>query len=125
MSLPEQIDAYPDCQRLFEIALRDTVGARACFANKSLADLFQMRMHKYRSLDRAQARRVYTKDHLLYGKSEFDQLIVQCRASADDSGEWWVLVKRRGAEILAIETLSNEAVVDLAEFHEQPTEVGQ
>ena len=118
MSLPEQIDAYPDCQKLFDLALSDPVGIRACFESKAKATMFQMRLHKYRSLDRAQSRRIYPRDHLRYGKSEFDELVVML-PQADPSGEWWIVIKRRGSEILAVETLSTEAPVDLSIFTPQ------
>jgi hypothetical protein len=105
MSLPEYLGAYEDCFSLYQRALDDPIGARACFTTESGAKTFQMRMHQARALDRRESMRIYTRDQPQWGKSEFDVLKV-LSAQEDTEGNWWIYVQRHGVEIKVIESLS-------------------
>jgi len=96
MSLPETISAYPDCKELYERANEDPIGVRARMESEAAAKLFQMRMHQYRSLERRQSKRLYDRDDIRHGKSEFDPLVVKVRE--DTEGHWWVYVERANLE---------------------------
>lgn len=104
MSLPTNIGAYDDCFRLFDRAVADTTGVRALFVDKPKAMTFQMRLHQARSLDREEAKRIYSRDAPQWGRSEYDKLIVQVLEDTD--GNWWVYIKQRGDEIVEVESLS-------------------
>lgn len=105
MSLPDQLEAFEDCLGLYERALADKVGARACFGTYEEAKLMQLRMHQARALERRQTLRLYPASDLRHGKSEFDCL--RCRVlGPDEDGDWWVYVDRHGQDIKTIEALS-------------------
>lgn len=104
MTLSAQISAYEDCLALFERALNDKLGARACLGTRDRARIFVMRMHQARQLERDEAKKQFPKDDPRWGKSEFDVLRVTMRE--DTENDWWVYLDRPGAEILAIDSLS-------------------
>ena len=107
MTLPNQIAAYEDCFILYDKALADPLGARALFDTKSKARVFIMRMHQARQLERDESKKQYPKEDPRWGKSEYDSLRVTLR-EGDPSDGWWVYVDRHSAEILAMETLSQD-----------------
>lgn len=105
MSLPARIEAYDDCFDTFDAALADAHGYRVCFADHGAANIFMLRMHMARSLQRDLHKRIYPKDDPKWGSSEYDKLVVRTPRQ-DAAGEWWVYIERASSSILAGEPLS-------------------
>ena len=63
-------------------------------------------MHKARALLRAQSRQLYDRTDPRFDKSEFDSLM--CTIKEDADGYFWVYVERHNADIIAIESLSDD-----------------
>lgn len=104
MSLPHQIEAYEDCFDLFDAALADPKGARACVVTHAKAFHLRMRMNMARYLHRQEAARMYPAGDQRHGKSQYSRLKVVLKE--DTHGEWWVYVERHGTEVAIIEPLS-------------------
>lgn len=85
MSLSSSTLAYTDCFRVFEQALADPNGVRVLLPNMNAATFLRMRLHKARQLDRDNNLKVYTenRDHPLYGKSQFDGLVIKIRQEGE------------------------------------------
>lgn len=103
MSLPTSLGAYLDCRQLFDAALADPKGARACLGTWEACRNMQSRMNYFRSLDRIANKEIYPKGDPKWGISAYDPYVVQLMEDAD--GEWWVYVQPRD-KILVIEGLS-------------------
>ena len=116
MSLTLQPAAYLDCYRLYEQAVTHT-GMRVPFPTEADAKYFQLRMNQARVIQRAESRRIYPPEHVLHGKSEFDEFKVQVKQDVND--EWWVYVSPHGAwEALAqAEPIPNDEIAVLAPTH--------
>jgi len=108
MSLPAHIDAYDDCLDYFERALADPAGIRIEFDDYGQANLFTLRMHQARALQRQLHRRLYAADDVRHGRSEFDKLMVR-QPREDDIGHWWVYIERSNSRVVSIEPLSQPA----------------
>jgi len=105
MSLPNRIEAYDDCLDHFQSALDDSRGYRIKFATHGEANIFQLRLHQARALQRDINKRIYEPSHPLWGSSEFDKLIVRIPRE-DTEGGWWIYIERPQANILVAEPLS-------------------
>jgi hypothetical protein len=104
VSLPHQIAAYEDCFEIFDAALADPKGARACPITREKAYHLRMRMNMARYLHRRESMRMYPVEDQRHGKSEYDKL--KTTIKEDTSGEWWVYVERWGGDIAVIEPLT-------------------
>jgi hypothetical protein len=111
MSLPNNLDAYNAELDYFEQALADPTGIRIQFPDYGKANIFTMRMHQARSLQRALHKRIYTPDDVRHGRSEFDHLTVR-QPREDTAGNWWVYVERTNATVISVEPLSQALSID-------------
>lgn len=92
MTLPKNIGAFPDCLQNFESATCDRIGIRIRFDTAGEAQHHALRLHHFRTLDRAQNRRLYDEGHPMHGRSAFDTLRVQ-KPVEDTEGSWWVYIR--------------------------------
>lgn len=108
MSLPTHIDAYDDCMEYFQQALDDDLGLRIKFTDFGQANLFTLRMHQARALQRQLHRRLYPESDIRYGRSEFDKLTVR-QPKQDTEDMWWVYIERSNSRVVTVESLSQPA----------------
>jgi hypothetical protein len=102
MSLPQRIDAYPDCFDVFDRALEQGK-VRVEFETKTEASIFQLRMCNARKLHRDETKRLYPeKTDPRHNRSPYDPLVVRNPAE-DEIGHWWVYIEPHGSNILSIE----------------------
>lgn len=111
--------AYEDCFSYFEAALTDEKGVRLLMAKPSDAFQLRVRMNAARVLDRQANAETYEPGHALFGRSEFDQVMVRL-VVAPGSEETWVYIERRGANVLQIQRLSE--VEDTMEVEYEETQ---
>lgn len=104
MSLPNSLRAYADCQQLYEAAVADPKGARACLGTHDACVGMRTRMHYFRKLDREANAETYPIGDPMHGASAYDDFVIQIMQDEDE--EWWLYVTPRSAKILAIEGLS-------------------
>lgn len=109
MALTDAIAAYDDCEKLFDRAIANPKGIRACLGlgepGKKAAHYLRMRLNHYRQLQRRESMKIYDRTDPRYGKSLYDRFFV--RLAEDDAGEWWVYIDPAGQEslIVAVEEL--------------------
>lgn len=104
MSLPTSLGAYRDCADLFERAVADPAGIRACLGTFEACFQRRQRMHYFRGLDRKANSEIYPPDHPMHNASAYDDYILQI--IKDVEGQYWLYIKPRSAQILHIESLS-------------------
>ena len=104
MSLPTSLRAYEDCKALYEAALADPKGARACLGTYDACIHMRSRMHYYRKLDREANASIYELGHPMHATSVYDDFVIQILR--DEDGEFWLYMQPRSAKILRIEGLS-------------------
>ena len=104
MSLPTSLRSYADCATLYDAAMADAKGARACLGTYESCLSMRTRMHYFRNLDRKANADIYPDDHPMCGTSAYDDLVVQI--FPDEDGEYWLYITKRSAQILTIEGLS-------------------
>lgn len=104
MSLPNSLRAYADCIALYDAAVADPKGARACLGTQEACMHMRTRMHYYRKLDREANSDTYESGHPMHGASVYDDFVIQILT--DQDGEYWLYIQPRSAKILAIEGLS-------------------
>lgn len=104
MSLPNSLRAYDDCLKLYDAAMADPKGARACLDTYEACLNMRTRMHYFRKLDREANAETYPIDNPMHGVSAYDDLVVQIHP--DEDGQFWLYISKRSARILAIEGLS-------------------
>ena len=104
MSLPTALRAYDECRALFDRALDDPKGARACLGTYDACFALRTRMHYFRRLDAKANASAYPADHPMHGTSIYDTL--QVRILSDQDGQFWLYIEPRSGGILAIEGLS-------------------
>ena len=104
MSMPSSLRAYADCQTLYEAALGDPKGARACLGTYEACVGMRTRMHYFRKLDRDANAKVYAEDHPSHGTSPYDDYVIQIIKDVD--GYYWLYAQPRSGKILHIEGLS-------------------
>lgn len=101
MSLPQRIDAYPDCLDVFDRALNEPT--RVEFGTEKEASMFQLRMCTARALHRDETKRLYPeRTDPRHGRSPYDKLVVR-RPVVDETDHWWVYIEPHGQNILSIE----------------------
>jgi hypothetical protein len=101
MSLPQRLDAYPDCIDVFDRALEEKT--RVEFETYKEAKLFQLRMCTCRALHRDETKRMYERTDPQWGRSPYDKLVVRQPVEDDGPGHWWVYIEPHGSNILSIE----------------------
>lgn len=106
MTMPRSRMAYPDVEEIFDIAMADPVGARVWFESRGQANNFITRAHTFRDIDRYDNARIFEKGEPLYGKSTYDILVLTVTAGAMDDPNVWVYVRKRSANGLRVERLS-------------------
>lgn len=111
MSLPTALRAYEECRDLFDRALDDPKGARACLETYDACFAFRTRMHYFRRLDGKANAKTYPADHPMHATSIYDTL--QVRILRDEDDKFWLYIEPRAGGITAIEGLSE--VGDLVE----------
>lgn len=104
MSLPTALRAYDECRDLFDRALDDPKGARACLGTYDACFAFRTRMHYFRRLDAKANRTAYPEGHPMHAVSVYDTL--QVRIVPDEDKQFWLYIEPRAGGILAIEGLS-------------------
>lgn len=90
MTLSTSTLAYDDCYAVMDAALGDEKGAGVRFPAESDANIFRMRCHYARKIDRTKNAETYEKGHALHGVSAYDRLIVRVR---ENGNAWWVLIE--------------------------------
>lgn len=111
MSLPNSLGAYLDCRALYDAALADPKGARACLGTYESCLNMRTRMHYFRMLDRKANADAYPVGSHMHGTSIYDDYVV--RIQRDTNDEFWLYIQPRSGQVLAIEGLSE--VEDLIE----------
>ena len=106
MSLPTRIAAYEDCFDVFDRAV--TFGARVQFKTLGEANMYGLRLNQARALRAAENKRLYPSDHVSWGKTDYDHLIVR-KPREDDEGKWWVYIEPAGSDIVCVEILNEGA----------------
>lgn len=104
MSLPNSLGSYLDCRSLYDAAVADPKGARACLGTYDACINMRTRMHYFRALDRRANEAIYPKGDPKHGASIYDDYVVQIIRDVDD--EFWLYIQPRSARVLAIEGLS-------------------
>jgi len=105
MSHSNSLRAYTDCEKLFQSALADPKGARACLGTYEACMQLRGRMNYFRTLDRKANAETYDRGHPMHGASIYDPYIVQILE--DEEHEFWLYIQPREANILVIEGLSS------------------
>lgn len=113
MSLPNSLGAYLDCRALYDAALNDPKGARACLGTYESCLNMRTRMHYFRMLDRRANMETYPPGDPKHGTSVYDDYVIQI--TGDTEGEFWLYIQPRSARVLAIEGLSEVEDTQLAE----------
>ena len=103
MSLPTSLRAYEDCRALYDAAVADPKGARACLGTYESCINMRTRMHYLRKLDREANAETYPADHPMHGTSTYDDFFIQIHK--DEDGEFWIYIQRR--QVPVIEGLSD------------------
>jgi hypothetical protein len=111
MSLPTSLGSYLDCRALYDAALADPLGARACLGNFGAAQNMRGRMHYFRKLDRAANAEIYPRGDPKHGVSIYDDY--QITILADTNDEFWLYIRSYSAKVLAIEGLSQVEPIDV------------
>jgi hypothetical protein len=104
MSLPNRLEAYPDCIEVLDRAAATPGGVRVMFKDYGEAGLFGMRLNQARYLQREKLKRLYEPNDPRWGSSEHDKLMIRKpRQDADEN--WWIYIEPAGATILCIEPI--------------------
>lgn len=104
MSLPTSLGAYRDCADLFNRAMADPKGVRACLTTFEACFQKRQRMHYFRNLDRKANAKTYPTDHPMHGASALDDFVLQIIKDVD--GLFWLYISPRSGQIIHIEGLS-------------------
>lgn len=72
MTMPKSIDAYKECDDIFERALNSPKGFFVIFADERSAIQFRIKMNVYRDKLRKKNRGIYPEDHPQHGTSPYD-----------------------------------------------------
>lgn len=104
MSLPTSLNAYRDCQDLFDRAMLDPKGVRACLGTYEACFQKRQRMHYYRNLDRAANAKMYPAGEPMHGTSAYDDYVLQILR--DEDGLFWLYITPRSGQVLYVEGLS-------------------
>lgn len=108
MSLPTTLQAYRDCEEVFDRALASGAGVRVRRTSYEHCYNYRSRMHMFRKLARAKNADIYpSKDHPMHGRSPYDHFT--CRIK-EDGGQWFIYVEPNTIENDFIEPL--DKVVD-------------
>ena len=101
MPLPSALTAFHDCETLFQAAAAHPHGARMPISRGSQTplDAFVFRMQHYRRLLRRESRRIYSSDHPLWDKSEFDYLAIR-KEHDPEKDIYWCRVEPHGQRAL-------------------------
>ena len=94
MTLPLSLAAYEDCTDYMQRAIDAEKGIRVKVPDHGSAMRLRSRLHMARSLDRKNNRDLLPEDDPLYGKSEFDPLVVRFEAEGDEE---WVRIEKMSA----------------------------
>lgn len=104
MSISNSRLAYQDCRDLFERAMADPRGARLLIGKQNFARFFVLRMHKCRTIERADNAKVYPIGDPMHGASDWDQ--IKCSIKEDSDGHWWVYAEKVELDLNRVESLS-------------------
>lgn len=107
MSLPNSLRAYADCLALYDAAIADPKGARACLGTQEACINMRTRMHYYRKLDRDANADLYKPGEPMHGVSVYDDYVLQILR--DEDNQFWLYIQPRSAKILHVEGLSEVA----------------
>ena len=118
MSMPNALRAYQDCEKMFNIALSGAKGARFKLNTEDECINLRTRLHYYRKLDREANEIAYPLGEPLHGQSVYDEYTVQI-IPEDGGNAHWLYITKRGANILAVETLdADHTLIDLEDYNE-------
>lgn len=121
MSLPTSLKAYDECRDLFDQALADPKGARACLETYDACVGMRTRMHYFRKLDREANEKTYPVNHPMHGTSIYD--VLEVRIIPDEDNRFWLYVTPRTGKITVVEGLSD--VPDLIDVQPETEANGQ
>jgi hypothetical protein len=91
MSASKSRIAYEDCYKLFEQALISRAGIRIKLPNAGDSYSLRVRLNQARRIDRVDNMETYPEGHRLYGRSQYDQIVV--RRGETDGQHWLELLK--------------------------------
>lgn len=77
MSYNTSINSYPDIRGAADKALASEKGVRLRFPDERAAMTFKGRFHSFRHMDRKENKKIYTKDHPMWGCSAYDPLMIK------------------------------------------------
>ena len=97
--------AYPDCEEFLHRAVVDGVGVRLPFNTEGQARGFLVRCNTFRQICRKDNKEIYTRDNPMFGRSEFDCLMLTV-VPTEDASDWFVYARVYAVNEEAIESLS-------------------
>jgi len=92
MPLPASLHAYTSEMEAFDRAKSAPSGIRIEFPDRIRAMAYRARLHGARVLDRKENSRVVDKTSPLYGKSDYDCIVVSIKEDTD--GKWWLYLEK-------------------------------
>lgn len=106
--------SFQDCFDYLDRALADDKGIRIGFNRYGDAMQFRLRCNKARAVDRQENAETYESTHPLFGRSEYDCLLLRV---VEEDGQAFVYFQRKDALGLRVESLS-----EVEERDEEPDE---
>lgn len=97
--------AYQDCYDLLDRALENPRGIRVLMDGNINPSYMRARLHNARQVDRDDNAKTYPPEHVLFGRSTYDQLVIRIREA---DGKTWLYIERFLTNYLHIEELDNE-----------------
>ena len=116
MALSNSTLAYQDCKEFLERAIDAARGARMLFKTEADAEYWRMRCNQFRKLDRVDNMQVHEIGSKMYGKSEYDSLVMTVKWSPDSL--WWVYAEKRVLNPERVEDIPEDETALLVEFEE-------
>lgn len=80
MTVNSSLLAYEDCFAVMDATLADDLGLKMTMADERSAIHFRLRCHYARKLDREKNLRIYPKEDLRHGLSQYDKIVIKLRA---------------------------------------------
>jgi hypothetical protein len=102
--------SYSDCFDFFTEALADPKGICVSFAYDGDAYQLRTRLHTARVIDRKENAEIYPPNHPLFGRSEYDSLMVRLVKEEDGSAKVFIQPRdRSGVTVIRLSEVDEEA----------------
>lgn len=103
--------SYADCYEVLNKAIANEKGIRVQVPDWEAGNYHRLRLHQARAIDRRENKETYPEDHMLYGRSIYDQLVVRIKKDDGKKARWWMYIERFSTDNLNIEPLGEENVI--------------